>query len=102
MLLRILSETSERSSEFSAKLDPIREDLKQQFIRKRGYWTPIWDGLLEYSPGFFESYTRFSSLPLDRRALSPKIQDFIYIAIDVVPNNLFDTGADFHIKNTIA
>src|SRR3546814_1224127 len=83
MLLRILSETSERSSEFSEKLDPIREDLKQQFIRKRGYWTPIWDGLLEYSPGFFESYTRFSSLPWDRGALSPKIKEFIYIAIDV-------------------
>src|SRR3546814_10401198 len=54
MLLRILSETSERRSDFSEKLDPIREDLKQKYISKRGYWTPHWDALLDYSQAFFK------------------------------------------------
>lgn len=77
------------------------EALKRAFIEKRGYWSPLWDGLLSRSPDFFEAYTAFSAMPWDRGELSPKTKELIYIAIDISTNHLFEPGTEIHIKNAL-
>lgn len=85
----------------TAQLDASRQQLKDNFIAKRGYWTPIWDGLLQRSPDFFAAYTRFSSTPWEKGVLSPKNKELIYIAIDIVTNHLFVPGTEIHMKNAL-
>jgi len=77
------------------------EAIKQAFVHKRGYWSPLWDGLLSRSPDFFQAYTAFSAAPWDRGVLAPKTKELIYIAIDISTNHLFEPGTEIHIKNAL-
>ena len=82
--------------------DDHREALKQDFMRQRGYWSPLWDDLLRNSPDFFEAYTAYSSHPWSAGVLEPKVKEFIYIAIDAATHHLFEPGLRIHIRNALA
>jgi len=75
--------------------------LREAFISSRGYWSPLWDGILDLDPSYFESYLRFSELPWKRGGLSPKVKEFIYIAIDAATTHLFVPGIHIHMQNAI-
>lgn len=79
--------------------DPYRQKLKAEFIEKRGFWTDFWEGVLSLSPDFFTSYLRMSSLPWATGALSPKVKEFIYIAINAATTHLYVDGLAVHIRN---
>jgi alkylhydroperoxidase/carboxymuconolactone decarboxylase family protein YurZ len=81
--------------------DTRREALKQDFIRQRGYWSPLWDDLLRNSPDFFEAYTAYSSHPWSAGVLEPKVKEFVYIAIDAATHHLFEPGLRIHIRNAL-
>lgn len=81
--------------------DTRREALKQDFIRQRGYWSPLWDDLLRSSPDFFEAYTAYSSHPWSAGVLEPKVKEFVYIAIDAATHHLFEPGLRIHIRNAL-
>jgi alkylhydroperoxidase/carboxymuconolactone decarboxylase family protein YurZ len=82
---------------------PQREAaLKEEFIRVRGYWSELWDGVLALDPGFFEAYFRFSAVPFEKGVLDGKIREFIYIAIDASTTHLFEPGIRIHIRNALA
>lgn len=81
--------------------DQHREDLQEDFIRQRGYWSPLWDDLLRNSPAFFEAYTAFSSHPWSAGVLEPKVKEFVYIAIDAATHHLFEPGLRIHIRNAL-
>ena len=53
------------------KLDPRRAKLKRDFIKNRGYWAELWDGVLELSPDYFEAYSNLSSVPWNSGSLAP-------------------------------
>lgn len=78
-----------------------RRKLKETFMARRGYWSPLWDDILTLSPDFFESYANYSSLPWQKRNLSAKTKEFIYIAIDIVTHHLFEPGTRVHIANAL-
>lgn len=101
MLLALADEAGVEQEGNVAPLDARQERLKRIFIEKRGYWTPLWDGLLSRSADFFEAYTGFSAAPWDRGVLRPKTKELIYIAIDIVTNHLFQPGTEVHIKNAL-
>ncbi len=84
-----------------ARNDPRRDQLKQDFIRQRGYWSPLWDDLLRNSPDFFEAYTAYSSHPWSAGVLAPKVKEFVYIAIDAATHHLFEPGLRIHIRNAL-
>lgn len=84
-----------------AQNDTRREELKQDFIRHRGYWSPLWDDLLRNSPDFFEAYTAYSSHPWSTGVLEPKVKEFVYIAIDAATHHLFEPGLRIHIRNAL-
>ena len=87
-------------------LDEWRRELKRDFERKKGYWHETWDQVLELDPGFFE---QFSAVPFRHResegddegeepterasgmetGLSPKVKEFVYIAIECTTTHLY-------------
>jgi alkylhydroperoxidase/carboxymuconolactone decarboxylase family protein YurZ len=84
-----------------AELDAQRQKLKDDFIAARGYWSPLWDGVLELSPEFFEAYTRFSSVPWRHGTLPAKIKELVYVAIDASTTHLYNPGTRVHIANAL-
>ena len=75
-----------------ADLDARRQKLKDEFIAARGYWSELWDGVLQLSPEFFEAYSAFSSVPWKHGTLPPKIKELIYVAIDASTTHLYNPG----------
>ena len=78
-----------------------RQRLKDDFITARGYWSELWDGVLQLSPEFFEAYSAFSSVPWKHGTLPPKIKELIYVAIDASTTHLYNPGTRIHIANAL-
>jgi alkylhydroperoxidase/carboxymuconolactone decarboxylase family protein YurZ len=78
-----------------------RKDLRDAFIDKRGYWSPVWDGVLDLDPDFFESYLRFSAVPWESGVLEPKIKELMYITVDAAATHLYVPGIRDHIKQAL-
>jgi len=79
-----------------------QKQLRDQFIEARGYWSPMWEGLLELDEDFFEAYTNFSSVPWRQGPLEPKVKEFVYIAVDAAATHLYVPGIRQHIKQALA
>ena len=99
ILLEVLAETGAAPDVF--QLDERQQALKADFERNRGYWNPIWDGVLKLSPDFFEAYLEFSSVPWKHGVLEPKVKELIYCAFDVSSTHLWLPGLKLHIRNAL-
>ncbi len=76
--------------------------IKQDFIDARGYWSWGWDPLLDMSPDYFAAYAKLSSVPWKPGSLlSPKVKEFLYIAIDASTTHMFEAGLRLHIRNAL-
>jgi alkylhydroperoxidase/carboxymuconolactone decarboxylase family protein YurZ len=84
-----------------ADLDARRQKLKDDFIAARGYWSELWDGVLQLSPEFFEAYSAFSSVPWKHGTLPAKFKELIYVAIDASTTHLYNPGTRIHIANAL-
>ena len=62
--------------------DARRQQLKSDFIARRGYWTPWLDGTLRFGLDFFDAFLAFTGTPWATGPLPPKVKEFVYIAID--------------------
>ncbi len=78
-----------------------REELKQQFIETRGYWTDVWERILAIDPDYFEAYTNFSSVPWQNGTLDPKVRELLYIALNASATHLYAPGIKAHMQNAI-
>jgi alkylhydroperoxidase/carboxymuconolactone decarboxylase family protein YurZ len=85
----------------STTVDQRKKDLRDAFIEARGFWSPIWEGLLEQDPEFFASYLEFSSVPWRQGPLEPKIKEFVYIAVDAAATHLFVPGIRLHVRQAL-
>jgi len=79
-----------------------KNELKSEFIKNRGYWSEFWEDVLELDASFFAAYSKFSSIPAKNDALSAKIREFIYIAIDASTTHLYLPGLKLHMENALA
>lgn len=75
--------------------------LKANFIRKRGYWSPFWQALLELDSDYFEVYIDFRDIPWKKGCLEPKMKELIYIAMDASATHMFDYGLRSHIQSAL-
>ena len=82
-------------------MDEKKRRLKEEFTAARGYWSPIWDDILEAAPDFFEAYMNFSSVPWKTGTLDPKVRELIYIAIDSSTTHMYAPGLKVHIRNAL-
>ncbi len=85
-----------------SETNKTNEQLKEEFIQNRGYWSKFWEDVLELDSNFFSTYSKFSSVPSKNNALSPKIREFIYIAIDASTTHLYLPGLKLHMENALA
>lgn len=84
------------------ELTPRQQEVKDAFIKTRGFWNEAtWGQLLRLDPDFLEAYTNFSSKPWRQGVLPPKVKSFIYIAIDACTTHLHEIGTRQHIRNAL-
>jgi alkylhydroperoxidase/carboxymuconolactone decarboxylase family protein YurZ len=99
ILLEVLAETGDAPDVLD--LDARQQQLKADFEANRGYWNPIWDGVLKLSPDFFEAYLEYSSVPWKHGVLAPKFKELIYCAFDCSATHLWLPGLKLHIRNAL-
>ena len=99
ILLEVLAETGDAPDVFD--LDARQQQLKADFEANRGYWNPIWDGVLKLSPDFFEAYLEYSSVPWKHGVLAPKVKELIYCAFDCSATHLWLPGLKLHMRNAL-
>jgi alkylhydroperoxidase/carboxymuconolactone decarboxylase family protein YurZ len=99
ILLEVLDESGDGPDLFD--LDERQQQLKVDFETNRGYWNPIWDGVLKLAPDFFEAYLDFSSVPWKHGVLEPKVKELVYCAFDVSATHLWLPGLKLHIRNAL-
>lgn len=101
LLQEVLAERGESID--TTDLNDKQRGLKETFKKNRGYWADTWDPVLKLSPGFFEAYTEYSSVPFQpgHSVLEPKVKEFVYCAIDCATTHLFGPGLKIHIRNAI-
>lgn len=81
--------------------DAERQEIKRDFQRKRGYWSPWHEDLLALNPAFLKAYLGMSSLPWTSGVLPPKVKEFIYIAIDAATTHLYLRGLHLHMAGAL-
>lgn len=99
ILLEVLAETGADLDVFD--LDERQQGLKAAFEANRGYWNPIWDGVLKLAPDFFEAYLEYSSVPWRHGVLDPKVKEFVYCAFDASAMHMWLPGLKLHIRNAL-
>ncbi|MDV3125792.1 carboxymuconolactone decarboxylase family protein [Mycobacterium sp. 21AC1] len=97
-LVRVLEE---RGIAPVRELDERRRELKEDFMRRRGYWHQTWDDVLMMDPDMFEAYTAFSTAAADEGSLDTRLRELIYIAIDCVPTHLYVPGVEIHSRKAL-
>lgn len=85
----------------SPQLEAERAKIKEDFIRRRGFWTETWNPLLELDPVFFESYADFSALASSSRTLEPKYREIVVCAFDAATTHLYGRGTKIHMRNAL-
>jgi alkylhydroperoxidase/carboxymuconolactone decarboxylase family protein YurZ len=103
LLMEVLEEEGKmEKGEMEKPLDERREKLKAEFMRKRGYWSESWESVIRLDPDFFEAYTAFSGVPFENGgALSPKVKELVFCAIDCATTHLYVPGLKLHIRNAV-
>ncbi len=101
-LMEVLQENGSGSM-MDIELNEDQQRLKAEFEKKRGYWSSSWDPVIRLSPGFFEAYLEFSSVPFaeGHNALDAKTKELIYTAIDCSTTHLYQPGLKVHIRNAV-
>jgi alkylhydroperoxidase/carboxymuconolactone decarboxylase family protein YurZ len=97
----LVSSQEHRKDKAMTELDPYRQDLKERFIKARGFWSPDWDPVLALAPSYFEAYTQYSAVPWATGTLEPKVKELIYTAIDASCTHLHTNGLHTHIRNAL-
>jgi alkylhydroperoxidase/carboxymuconolactone decarboxylase family protein YurZ len=82
-------------------LSDRKRQLRDEFIEARGFWSPLWDSLLELDEDFFEAYLRFSSVPWKSGPLEPKVKELVYIAMDAAATHMYEAGIRQHVKRAL-
>lgn len=86
----------------SEKLSERQKQLKERFIKERGYWSEgLWANVLRLDEDYFEAYLNFSSVPWKKGVLPPKVKELIYIAVDAATTHLYEPGLRLHIINAL-
>ncbi|WP_158282217.1 carboxymuconolactone decarboxylase family protein [Salipaludibacillus keqinensis] len=80
----------------------LQEQIKQKFRDKRGYWSEgIWSSMLNLDPYFLEQYLDFSLVPFEKKHISLKDKELIYIAFDVSATHMYEPGTQAHMENAL-
>lgn len=79
-----------------------KAELARKFDKDRGGDMPAGiQKMLELDPEFFERYIDFSSPPFKKGPLTPKVKEFIMIALDASVTHMFEPGVRAHTRRAL-
>jgi len=100
ILLELMEETGIKGGG-NGVTDEQRQEIKDNFIKQRGFWTETWNPILQLDPNFFRAYTDFSGLPSQTGVLEPKVRELITCAFDAATTHLYARGTKIHMRNAL-
>jgi len=75
-----------------------KTELKAEIVRERGYWSRFHEVLLARAPEFLKAYLAFQAAPTRSKVLPQKLCEFIYIAVDLSVNHMYERGGRRHME----
>lgn len=84
-------------TETADALTERQREVKEEFVRVRGTWGAAWESLLRFDPDFLAAYLEYSAVPLRKRHLEPKVQEFVFIAVNAAATHLYEPGVRAHV-----
>ena len=100
----LLDELKKAGQESAAEPPPLTADvqaIRDDFISKRGYWTPMRDVIGRLMPEYFKSFIHACMEPWRSGSLTPKERELLYIAIDCSVTHTYEPGMRMHIQNAL-
>ncbi|MFA8438572.1 carboxymuconolactone decarboxylase family protein [Pueribacillus sp. YX66] len=83
------------------QLSEKQQEIKNNFINNRGYWTEALERLLRLDPNFFETYATFILTPWKTGVLESKVKELVSIAINSSSTHLYEDGVRAHVRNAL-
>jgi alkylhydroperoxidase/carboxymuconolactone decarboxylase family protein YurZ len=83
------------------ELTPRQEEIRDAFIRRRGYWADDWQLILEMDPEFLAAYTEVSAYAGERGILDRRTRELIYVACGSAVSHQHPLGILTHGRNAL-
>ena len=76
--------------------------LKAEFIALGGVWSPEWEAVLQADPVYFAACLKLRSVPINKKALPPKVQQLVLLAVDASCTTMYEPGIKAHTATALA
>jgi alkylhydroperoxidase/carboxymuconolactone decarboxylase family protein YurZ len=76
-------------------------EIKQRFLDQRGIWDDNWEAILRLNPAYLSVYVNLRDASQKKQRLSPKVQEFIYIAVAASTTTIHEFAVKAHIAAAI-
>ncbi|MEJ5030874.1 carboxymuconolactone decarboxylase family protein [Comamonas sp. MYb69] len=83
-----------------AELDT--DAVEALYRQERGYWRPWNAQLLARRPAFLQAYAHYAGYPARNGALSERMVELVYVALDASASHLFASGLKLHMQKALA
>jgi alkylhydroperoxidase/carboxymuconolactone decarboxylase family protein YurZ len=101
IMIDVLKEAGQDPKIGKALLSERQKAIKAEFTKNRGFFPPVFEPILHFSPDFFQAYTDLSSAPWKMGLLEPKVRELLYVAIDASTTHLYNAGTKTHMANAV-
>ncbi|MGE4431255.1 MAG: carboxymuconolactone decarboxylase family protein [Sphingobium sp.] len=78
-----------------------QQAIKARFLEERGYWSDFLQDMLRFCPALMLAYVGYSTIPYRRGALTPRMREFVFIAIDAQTTHVYSLGIRAHIRQAL-
>jgi alkylhydroperoxidase/carboxymuconolactone decarboxylase family protein YurZ len=76
--------------------------VREAFVHDRGFWSPVWQAILNLDPDFLDAYRVMSGLVWRRESLDARTKELICVAVDATATHLYEPGIEQHIRQALA
>jgi len=100
----LMDELAKAGQQAHTQMPGMRADvaaLKEDFVSRRGYWTPMRDVIGCWMPEYFTAFINACMEPWESGSLTPAERELMYIAIDCSITHTYEPGLRMHIQNAL-
>lgn len=78
-----------------------KAEVRRRFEADRGFWSPLWDPVLELDPEFVEAYNAMTMTSHGRGRIEAKARELMGVAVNVTAMHLYEPGARIHMSHAL-
>lgn len=97
----LMEELRAAGQEVDMTLTAEQQALKDQYVAAHGTWAPYLEDFLVLDIELFRANLQFSTVPLKKNFIEPKIREFILLSVDAATTHLHEPGVRQHIRRAI-